>query len=295
MCIRDSYLERARRISSWEEVYPAVLGWRGQQGGGLNTKQRVVWMFDHAEPILGLSLMRPILDALRTRYPGIFCAWIGEEAVGSQISKMLKEGRTVLSLDFSGFDHSLGPELLNAARYVLKTWLANAHDRLDLVMDIMMHVGIVVPFQVWEDREGGMPSGTSLTNLVDTIINLIGCLYVAHRAGASILNVAALGDDAVLQLASEVDVQDVEGYFSELGLEVSTQKQWVSDSSVHFLQNLHLADAPDEGHHGIRSVYRSVNGMITYERIRRGWSKYCLLYTSPSPRDRTRSRMPSSA
>ena len=25
------------------------------------------------------------------------------------------------------------------------------------------------------------------------------------------------------------------------------------------------------------------------------WQKYCLLYTSPSPRDRTRSRMPSSA
>ena len=27
----------------------------------------------------------------------------------------------------------------------------------------------------------------------------------------------------------------------------------------------------------------------------RGWSAFCLLYTSPSPRDRTRSRMPSSA
>ena len=26
-----------------------------------------------------------------------------------------------------------------------------------------------------------------------------------------------------------------------------------------------------------------------------GWDKDCLLYTSPSPRDRTRSRMPSSA
>ena len=26
-----------------------------------------------------------------------------------------------------------------------------------------------------------------------------------------------------------------------------------------------------------------------------GWGEVCLLYTSPSPRDRTRSRMPSSA
>ena len=27
----------------------------------------------------------------------------------------------------------------------------------------------------------------------------------------------------------------------------------------------------------------------------RSWVRFCLLYTSPSPRDRTRSRMPSSA
>eukprot|EP00657_Telonema_sp_P-1_P011819 TRINITY_DN7424_c0_g1_i1.p1 TRINITY_DN7424_c0_g1~~TRINITY_DN7424_c0_g1_i1.p1 ORF type:complete len:116 (+),score=22.12 TRINITY_DN7424_c0_g1_i1:80-427(+) len=33
----------------------------------------------------------------------------------------------------------------------------------------------------------------------------------------------------------------------------------------------------------------------TLERARGGCSSCCLLYTSPSPRDRTRSRMPSSA
>ena len=32
--------------------------------------------------------------------------------------------------------------------------------------------------------------------------------------------------------------------------------------------------------------------MVTANRF---WSQICLLYTSPSPRDRTRSRMPSSA
>ena len=37
--------------------------------------------------------------------------------------------------------------------------------------------------------------------------------------------------------------------------------------------------------------------VIIRDRRRRGWVLYphCLLYTSPSPRDRTRSRMPSSA
>ena len=37
------------------------------------------------------------------------------------------------------------------------------------------------------------------------------------------------------------------------------------------------------------------NYMNEYNRVRGELSKSCLLYTSPSPRDRTRSRMPSSA
>ena len=35
--------------------------------------------------------------------------------------------------------------------------------------------------------------------------------------------------------------------------------------------------------------------MYRFDTLNREVSKYCLLYTSPSPRDRTRSRMPSSA
>ena len=36
-------------------------------------------------------------------------------------------------------------------------------------------------------------------------------------------------------------------------------------------------------------------GQLLSKVFERGWNKFCLLYTSPSPRDRTRSRMPSSA
>ena len=38
---------------------------------------------------------------------------------------------------------------------------------------------------------------------------------------------------------------------------------------------------------------RSRNGVEDEAKLQRAW--HCLLYTSPSPRDRTRSRMPSSA
>ena len=42
-------------------------------------------------------------------------------------------------------------------------------------------------------------------------------------------------------------------------------------------------------------VYEPLKDTLGLRRIRVGYTAGCLLYTSPSPRDRTRSRMPSSA
>ena len=39
----------------------------------------------------------------------------------------------------------------------------------------------------------------------------------------------------------------------------------------------------------------AADGTATFALVREAWAMACLLYTSPSPRDRTRSRMPSSA
>ena len=44
----------------------------------------------------------------------------------------------------------------------------------------------------------------------------------------------------------------------------------------------------------IKYTYTQYVG-VDIEKYTRGLFEYCLLYTSPSPRDRTRSRMPSSA
>ena len=44
-----------------------------------------------------------------------------------------------------------------------------------------------------------------------------------------------------------------------------------------------------------REVVLVSSGAIAEGCVRLGWSKSCLLYTSPSPRDRQKSRMPSSA
>jgi hypothetical protein len=59
----SSYFDRARSIDEPDEMYPAVLYWRGQSAGlDKVPKQRVVWGFDHAETILGATILYPVLD-----------------------------------------------------------------------------------------------------------------------------------------------------------------------------------------------------------------------------------------
>ena len=43
------------------------------------------------------------------------------------------------------------------------------------------------------------------------------------------------------------------------------------------------------------SVLKDTEKRAAYDQMGSNWKQGCLLYTSPSPRDRTRSRMPSSA
>eukprot|EP00657_Telonema_sp_P-1_P010708 TRINITY_DN5270_c0_g1_i1.p1 TRINITY_DN5270_c0_g1~~TRINITY_DN5270_c0_g1_i1.p1 ORF type:complete len:248 (-),score=79.69 TRINITY_DN5270_c0_g1_i1:55-798(-) len=56
-------------------------------------------------------------------------------------------------------------------------------------------------------------------------------------------------------------------------------------------------DLQVKGEAGLCCVFRQPPGACYYHdgAVVEGGTKYCLLYTSPSPRDRTRSRMPSSA
>ena len=46
---------------------------------------------------------------------------------------------------------------------------------------------------------------------------------------------------------------------------------------------------------GIQCKYNEGMGLTDLQKTVAKWNKYCLLYTSPSPRDRQKSRMPSSA
>ena len=75
---------------------------------------------------------------------------------------------------------------------------------------------------------------------------------------------------------------------------VQNIKKLIFVSSVAALGRIRENEAIDESMHWTPATSNSVYGQSKYLAELEVW-RACLLYTSPSPRDRTRSRMPSSA
>ena len=96
-------------------------------------------------------------------------------------------------------------------------------------------------------------------------------------------------DPIRVQLASAIHVQTYEDkspFFWFRNFRLGTMK----DDSDHYMTIGRWDDDDDDSYYFVyeRLIIRSTDDD-------EDWDKCCLLYTSPSPRDRTRSRMPSSA
>ena len=68
-----------------------------------------------------------------------------------------------------------------------------------------------------------------------------------------------------------------------------------ADSVTQLMARLMSADAPRPLVFEVHASADGVTHLVGYPSAAAPRLKRCLLYTSPSPRDRTRSRMPSSA
>ena len=115
-------------------------------------------------------------------------------------------------------------------------------------------------------------------------------------------NVPPGRDQMLIKLMGRITamfVATAEYAFKEIGVEQFQEFTYLN--SIHSMEMPKKTDVINENFMELSS------GLLLIDRLKkRGWlkeqadkadkrSKRCLLYTSPSPRDRTRSRMPSSA
>jgi hypothetical protein len=273
------YLENAPSIVSPEQVYPSVIGWRGQAHGPTKGKDRVVWMACKLSTIIEATLMYPLLSSLRTCMG--FSAWGTPDDVDVAITKLMETATsrqlTMMSGDYSGFDASVSRHLIDAVFDALMgQWLVpEMSSRLELCKEIFATGGICVPYKVLDGRNGGVPSGSVFTNLVDSLINLVAGYYTAERYGVELLRYEVMGDDSVFVFNPSITSEELSNAVGELGLKMNPEKQYVHDDAVHYLQRLYVLEHKSNGiYRGMHNPYRSMSGLTGIEYFHTDWDEY---------------------
>jgi len=271
-----SYLKKAKQIAAKgyiEDTFDAVIGWRGQPNGStVHIKNRTVWMMSHVETYVATGVVNPLLAVLKIK-PG-FAAWNDLSYVDKRITRMMDRAKhNILSVDFSGYDQSLPSTIIRLAFDLLRLWFKERDaKRITWLERQFLSVGLVTPDGIYRGRDGGVPSGSGLTNLIDSLGQILAMFAACIDLGYTIRDFEVLGDDGAFSYDQLIDVERMSSYFQDLyGMSVSSDKGGFSIDSVQFLQRLHYRGYRRHGLCvGVRSLIRTLNGMCHLERLHRG-------------------------
>lgn len=227
---------------------PAVIGWRGQEGGYSkdDVKQRVVWMFPFTVNLYELRVYQPFIEGCQRH--GLVPAWISMDEVDRKVTLLFDtKGKEdlVICTDFSRFDQHFNTDLQHAARDIFSYTITD-QQWLEDVFPIKYNIPIVVNNEhenlIIYGGEHGMGSGSGGTNADET---------VSHRAlqyEAALLNgerlnpnSQCLGDDGILSYPGITVDQVVRAYTSH-GQECNKDKQSASATECVYLRRWHHTD-----------------------------------------------------
>jgi len=184
------------------------------------------------------------------------------------LNEVRVKSRFVLESDFSNFDGSISAKLAGMAFSII-------HDSFDMepqdeqdwsrITRYFVTAPMLMPDgYIYCGRKHGVPSGSTFTQLVDSIVNAIVLEYSARRLQFRPTRYFVLGDDGVLGLNQFVDLDNLAAVMAELGIKLNVKKSSLHTSaeSIHFL-----------GHdwrngRGVRNRRESLIRLCTPERAR---------------------------
>jgi hypothetical protein len=257
--------------------YPGVVGFRGQpRGDGPFCKFRAIYQGSRVIGNLEKMIQGPLLNALRGCET--FCAWDGRDAVDAAVTRLLRSSKVpLLSIDFSNFDSSIPEPVIRRVFRLMAGWFDRSwHPHIAYLCDAFCGCGIFTPvgFLEGEARCGGIPSGSVLTNLIGSLVNLWVVTYATTLCNGHVQDALVQGDDGVYRLVGANHAKVAKILLSEFGMTLSSDKKHVSSRVVHFLQNVFSLDYVRRGLCvGVRPLMRVLNGMMSYEDVNRKWDK----------------------
>lgn len=266
------YLDLARQLEFRNypigDYWPCVLGVRSQPNQiGKPAKWRALHMASHVIVMEELRIQRPLLNTLK-RHPW-FVAWNTPIDINRRATSILQNshGRAKLSSDFSSYDARLPREIIQGVFSCIRNWFRSSdHQLIHWLEDCFLHVGILCPDGYYTGRDGGVASGLGMTNLVDTLAQILVDMIIAIICDTRIEDAMYLGDDGVKLFSDEVTPEMYAEVCDLMNLSVSVDKSLYSDEEIDFLQRRHsLWYEKDNMNVGYRSFVRTACGVISFE------------------------------
>jgi len=214
---------------------PCVAYKRTQQGN----KTRLVWGYPLEMTIMESRFARPLIDRLLSmRMPMAF--GLMKSTLGSYIHRYIVDvPGTVVALDYSKFDSTLSKTMIKQAFRIIGTWFSQEDQDqwgFNNTVAYFIKTPIVMPDgHLYVGKEHGVPSGSYYTQVVDSVINVALMYALSARFdfhfGERALFV--LGDDVIVNIKGDVDLEAWAGYLKKFGLQLNLEKTLIG--VPHFL------------------------------------------------------------
>jgi hypothetical protein len=220
--------------------------------------------------ILNSMIFRPVFSSLLAK--DNFVAWVSRAAVDRSVSRVMRSRRVMFSIDFSGFDASVPNEVIDVIFDAITYWFKPASTVLiEFLRHSFKFTGLYVPGDEYHhgtNRQGGVPSGSKLTNLIDSLANFFVMHYCAARAKCEVMDLLVQGDDALITFSRNMTKERLCYYVEhDCGMRISPEKTVVSRDVCSFLQMWHHRTYRfGKGlYPGVRSIMRSLGRMMSRE------------------------------
>nr|QQM16309.1 putative replicase [Retsystermes virus] len=224
---------------------PCIAYKRTQQGN----KTRLVWGYPLEMTIMESRFARPLIDRfLKMRTPMAF--GLRKVDLGAYIHRYVVDTPgTIVALDYSKYDSTLSRTMIKQAFRILSTWFSEEEQeqwQFSRCVSYFLYTPIVMPDgHLYHGKNHGVPSGSYFTQLVDSIVNVALCyaLSSALKFSFNAKSLLVLGDDVILNVKGDVDLESWANYLSTFGLQLNLTKTRVGEP--HFLGAFWYKGKPD--------------------------------------------------
>jgi hypothetical protein len=175
---------------------------------------RTVWMADQHESLLAGAFSAPVLTYFHERMQVIANGFNKFSEDPKKIVEKLKKYNIFINSDFSGFDDSLGPAHFRRGfdilrhMYGVERGKGDKYDNLlDWLEDELEETLVVTPNGRVVKIKQGMPSGSGLTALLDSIINSAMWFEAMKALKIDDFHMFIQGDDNLLGVTGPRDSQ----------------------------------------------------------------------------------------